>query len=52
MPDRDAIERASLYASELRFSLRNNAGAYGFSVMVTGSMALLTSGAASNESGG
>lgn len=43
MPDRDATERASLYASELRFSLRNNAGAYGFSVMITGSMALLTS---------
>lgn len=42
MPQRNAAQHAGLYASELRLSLRNNSGAYGYSVMITGVMATLS----------
>ena len=34
---------AGLYARELRLSLRNNSGAFGYSVMITSTMAMLSS---------
>lgn len=36
-------QQFSLYVQELRLSLRNNSGAYGFSVMITSVLAVLTS---------
>ncbi len=36
-------QQFSLYLQELRLSLRNNSGAYGFSVMITSVLAVLTS---------
>lgn len=42
MPERNASEHAQLYAKELRLSLRNNSGAYGYSVMITGSMTVMS----------
>lgn len=35
-------EQFSLYVQELRLSLRNNSGAYGYSVMITSVLAVLT----------
>ena len=36
------VHPRKLYLSELRLALRNNAGAYGYSVMITGALAVLT----------
>src|SRR5699024_5459179 len=45
MPRRagDRSSEVGLYIRELRLSLRNNSGAFGYSVMITCSMAMLTS---------
>lgn len=42
MTEKEPGENRSLYVRELRLSLRNNAGAYGFSVMITGVFAVLS----------
>jgi hypothetical protein len=39
---KDQPRELGLYVRELRLSLRNNAGAYGFSVMITSVMAMLS----------
>ena len=39
----DPTPELGLYVRELRLSLRNNAGAFGYSVMITSTMAMLTS---------
>lgn len=38
-----AAPELGLYVRELRLSLRNNSGAFGYSVMITSTMAMLTS---------
>src|SRR5690625_4233039 len=45
MPRRagDRSSEVGLYIRELRLSLRNNSGAFGYSVMITCTMAMLTS---------
>ncbi|MQA08865.1 MAG: hypothetical protein GEU98_10040 [Pseudonocardiaceae bacterium] len=43
--------QSGLYARELRLSIRNNSGAYGYSVMVTSALAMLTALHAAPEAG-
>lgn len=42
MSTRDTQQQYSLYLQELRLSLRNNSGAYGFSVMITAALATVS----------